>query len=170
MAKDDKADKAKDDKSKALELAMSQIEKAFGREAIMKLGEKSAKQKIEVIPTGSLSLDIALGVGGLPRGRIIEIFGPEASGKTTLSLHVLAQAQKSGVAWVDALSTSVRPVITYWFMALYCGAKISGFAAAVNGGAVWSVAFSYAWTPADMALWAGILNFWFLGRVFDRVR
>jgi len=104
MAKDDKADKAKDDKSKALELAMSQIEKAFGREAIMKLGEKSAKQKIEVIPTGSLSLDIALGVGGLPRGRIIEIFGPEASGKTTLSLHVLAQAQKSGgmAAFIDA--------------------------------------------------------------------
>jgi hypothetical protein len=93
-----------------------------------------------------------------------------AGSLSALAESIKAQATRSGVAWVDALSTSVRPIITYWFMALYCGAKISGFAAALNGGAVWSVAFSYAWTPADMALWAGILNFWFLGRVFDRVR
>lgn len=95
---------AKDEKGKALELAMSQIEKAYGHEAIMKLGEKSAKNKIEVISTGSLSLDMSLGVGGLPRGRVIEIFGPEASGKTTLTLHVVAQAQKAGgmAAFIDA--------------------------------------------------------------------
>lgn len=94
---------AKDDKSKALEMAMAQIEKAFGHEAIMKLGEKQGT-KVEVIPTGSLSLDLALGLGGLPRGRIIEIFGPEASGKTTIALHVVAQAQKAGgaAAFIDA--------------------------------------------------------------------
>jgi len=91
------------EKNKALELAMSQIEKAFGKEAICKLGDTTNK-KIEVIPTGALSLDLALGVGGLPRGRVIEIYGPEAGGKTTLSLHVAAQAQKSGgsVAFIDA--------------------------------------------------------------------
>ncbi len=95
---------AKDDKAKALEMALAQIEKVFGHEAIMKLGDKSAKTKIDVIPTGALSLDLALGVGGLPRGRVIEIFGPEASGKTTLSLHVIAQAQKRGgsAAFIDA--------------------------------------------------------------------
>lgn len=90
-------------KQKALDLALGQIEKAFGKEAICKLGESSF-QKVEAIPTGALSLDLALGVGGLPRGRIIEIYGPEAGGKTTLSLHVAAQAQKSGgvVAFIDA--------------------------------------------------------------------
>ncbi|MBI4056881.1 MAG: recombinase RecA [Elusimicrobia bacterium] len=95
---------AKDEKAKALELALAQIEKAFGREAIMKLGEKFAKTKVEVISTGALPLDLALGVGGLPRGRVVEIFGPEASGKTTISLQVVAQAQKSGgtAAFVDA--------------------------------------------------------------------
>ncbi len=94
----------KDEKAKALELALSQIEKAFGREAIMKLGEKSAKTKVEVIPTGALSLDLAVGVGGLPRGRVVEIYGPESSGKTTLSLQVVAQAQKMGgsAAFIDA--------------------------------------------------------------------
>lgn len=90
-------------KQKALDLALGQIEKAFGKEAICKLGESSF-QKVEAIPTGALSLDLALGVGGLPRGRIIEIYGPEAGGKTTLSLHVAAQAQKAGgvVAFIDA--------------------------------------------------------------------
>ena len=72
---------SKDEKKQALDAALSQIEKAFGKEAIMKLGEKSAKTAVSVIPTGALSLDLALGVGGLPRGRVIEIFGPEASGK-----------------------------------------------------------------------------------------
>ncbi|MDP2431999.1 MAG: hypothetical protein Q8O33_08210 [Pseudomonadota bacterium] len=83
---------------------------------------------------------------------------------------VRTQGEKTGVRWADALSSSVRPVITYWFMALYCAAKTAAFAAAINGGALWSVAVVHAWTEADQALWAGVLNFWFLGRVFDRVR
>ncbi|MDD5657737.1 MAG: recombinase RecA [Elusimicrobia bacterium] len=91
-------------KGKALELALAQIEKAYGREAIMKLGERAAKIKVDVIPTGVLSLDLALGVGGFPRGRIVEVYGPESSGKTTLALHVVAQAQKLGgsAAYIDA--------------------------------------------------------------------
>jgi hypothetical protein len=83
---------------------------------------------------------------------------------------VAAQAQRSGVGWADALSVSVRPVITYWFMTLYCAAKMASFAAAVTAGAGWGTAILHAWTEADQALWAGVLNFWFLGRVFDRVR
>ena len=83
---------------------------------------------------------------------------------------VAAQGQQSGVRWADALSSSVRPVITYWFMALYCAAKLAVFAAALTAGAGWGVAILHAWTDADQALWAGVLNFWFLGRVFDRVR
>ena len=92
------------DKFKALENAMRQIEKDFGKGAIMKLGEAAAKMNIEVIPTGSLPLDIALGVGGVPRGRVVEIFGPESSGKTTVALHIIAQAQKlDGIAaFIDA--------------------------------------------------------------------
>lgn len=91
------------DKKKALELAIGQIEKSFGKGAICRLGQ-SATQKIEFIPTGALSLDLALGIGGIPRGRVIEIYGPEAGGKTTLSLHIAAQAQKAGgtVAFIDA--------------------------------------------------------------------
>lgn len=91
------------DKEKALEAAISQIEKSFGKGAIMRLGE-TALEPVEVISTGCLPLDIALGIGGLPRGRIVEIYGPESSGKTTISLHVIAQAQKSGgtVAFIDA--------------------------------------------------------------------
>ncbi len=91
-------------KAKALELALTQIEKAYGKEAIMRLGDKAAKSKVDVLPTGALSLDLALGVGGLPRGRIIEIYGPESSGKTTLALHAVAQAQKAGgmAAYIDA--------------------------------------------------------------------
>lgn len=90
-------------KQKALDLALGQIEKAFGKEAICKLGGGGVKN-VEAIPTGALSLDLALGVGGLPRGRVIEIYGPEAGGKTTLSLHVAAQTQKMGgtVAFIDA--------------------------------------------------------------------
>ncbi len=93
-----------DQKFKALELALSQIEKAYGREAIMKLGEKSAKIEVDVIPTGSLSLDLAIGVGGVPRGRVVEIYGPESSGKTTLALHIVSNAQKAGglAAYIDA--------------------------------------------------------------------
>src|SRR5579859_622091 len=97
-------DKAEMDKQKALEAALGQIERAFGKGSIMKLGSKEAALDIEVVSTGSLGLDIALGIGGLPRGRIIEIYGPESSGKTTLALHVIAEAQKSGgtCAFVDA--------------------------------------------------------------------
>ncbi|TXH00945.1 MAG: hypothetical protein E6R09_07645 [Rhodocyclaceae bacterium] len=83
---------------------------------------------------------------------------------------VAAQGQRSGIGWADALSASVRPVITYWFMALYCAAKAATFAAGVSAGAGWGDAILHAWTDADQALWAGVLNFWFLGRVFDRVR
>ena len=91
------------EKKKALEIALSQIEKQFGRGAVMKLGEE-AHLNIETIPTGAIGLDIALGVGGVPRGRIVEIFGPEASGKTTVALHIIAEAQKMGgdAAFIDA--------------------------------------------------------------------
>jgi recombination protein RecA len=93
-----------EDKKKALEQAVLQIEKQFGKGTIMKLGETAATRNIDVIPTGCLTLDIALGVGGVPRGRIIEIFGPESSGKTTVSLHIIAEAQKAGgtAAFIDA--------------------------------------------------------------------
>ncbi len=92
------------DKSKALDAALSQIERAFGKGSIMRLGANEQVVEIETVPTGSLGLDIALGVGGLPRGRIIEIYGPESSGKTTLALHTVAEAQKKGgiCAFVDA--------------------------------------------------------------------
>ncbi len=91
------------EKKKALEMAMGQIEKQFGKGSVMKLGEFKAME-VEAIPTGALSLDIALGIGGVPRGRIIEVFGPESSGKTTLALHIVAEAQKMGgeAAFIDA--------------------------------------------------------------------
>ena len=92
------------DKTKALDAALSQIERAFGKGSIMRLGKNQKAVEIETISTGSLGLDIALGVGGLPRGRVVEIYGPESSGKTTLTLHVIAEAQKLGgvCAFVDA--------------------------------------------------------------------
>jgi len=92
------------DKEKAIEMAVSQIEKQFGKGAIMRLGDEGLMQDVPSISTGSLSLDIALGVGGIPRGRVIEIYGPESSGKTTLSLHIVAEAQKTGgvAAFIDA--------------------------------------------------------------------
>ena len=92
------------EKEKALEMALSQIEKQFGKGAIMKLGDAAAKISVSTISTGCLALDLALGVGGIPRGRIIEIYGPESSGKTTIALHVIAEAQKAGgaAAFIDA--------------------------------------------------------------------
>jgi recombination protein RecA len=95
---------AKEEKKKALQQAVQQIERQFGKGSIMKLGTETLGEKIPVISTGSLGLDVALGVGGVPRGRIVEIFGPEASGKTTLALHIMAEAQKKGgvAAFIDA--------------------------------------------------------------------
>jgi recombination protein RecA len=92
------------DKSKALEAALGQIERAFGKGSVMKLGQREGAVEIETVSTGSLGLDIGLGIGGLPRGRIVEIYGPESSGKTTLALHVVAEAQKTGgtCAFIDA--------------------------------------------------------------------
>ena len=92
------------DKQKALDSALMQIERQFGKGSIMKLGEASARISIEVIPSGAIALDIALGVGGVPRGRVVEIFGPESSGKTTVALHIIAEAQKTGgeAAFIDA--------------------------------------------------------------------
>ena len=98
------SDKKDDDRHKALESALSQIERQFGKGSIMKLGDENAIQEIEATSTGSLGLDIALGIGGLPKGRIVEIYGPESSGKTTLTLHCVAEEQKKGgvCAFVDA--------------------------------------------------------------------
>ena len=99
-----KTDGEVNNKTKAVELAIGQIEKQFGRGSIMKLGDDSMKVEAEIIPTGSIALDYALGIGGVPRGRVIELFGPESSGKTTLALSVVAQAHKSGgyAAYIDA--------------------------------------------------------------------
>ena len=94
----------KDDKLKALDAAITQIEKAYGKGSVMKLGDSKANMNIETVPTGSLSLDIALGLGGVPKGRIIEIYGPESSGKTTVALHMVAEVQKRGgiAGFIDA--------------------------------------------------------------------
>ncbi|MEE1242720.1 MAG: recombinase RecA, partial [Frisingicoccus sp.] len=98
----DNVDKA--DKMKALDAAIAHIEKQYGKGSIMKLGDNSAKMDVETIPTGSLSLDLALGLGGVPRGRIVEIYGPESSGKTTVTLHMVAEVQKLGgiAGFIDA--------------------------------------------------------------------
>ena len=95
---------AKEDKLKALDAALTQIEKAYGKGSVMKLGDSGANMNIETVPTGSLSLDLALGVGGVPKGRIIEIYGPESSGKTTVALHMIAEVQKRGgiAGFIDA--------------------------------------------------------------------
>lgn len=100
MAKEDK----KEDKLKALDAAIAKIEKDFGKGSIMKLGDSVANMNVESIPTGCLSLDLALGVGGVPRGRIVEVYGPESSGKTTVALHMVAEVQKNnGIAgFIDA--------------------------------------------------------------------
>ena len=94
----------KDDKMKALDAALTQIEKAYGKGSVMKLGESSTNMNIETVPSGSLSLDIALGLGGIPRGRVVEVYGPESSGKTTVALHMVAEVQKRGgiAGFIDA--------------------------------------------------------------------
>ena len=98
------------DKSKAIDAAISQIERQFGKGSIMRMGDED-RQKVACIPTGALALDLALGVGGVPRGRVVEIFGPESSGKTTLALHIIAEAQKVGglAAFIDAEHALDRP-------------------------------------------------------------
>lgn len=103
-AKNTKAEIKFEDKQKALDAALSQIEKQFGKGAVMKLGDDSAKMAVEVVPSGSLSMDLALGVGGVPKGRIVEVYGPESSGKTTVALHMVAEVQKRGgiAGYVDA--------------------------------------------------------------------
>src|SRR5512136_2292500 len=102
--KDDDTDQKLGSRHKAIDAALSQIEKQFGKGTIMKLGQKGAAVQVESIPTGSISFDLALGIGGFPRGRVVEIYGPEATGKTTLALHVIAEAQKRGgqAAFIDA--------------------------------------------------------------------
>ena len=92
MAVNKNQPKNSDDREKALEAALAQIQKQFGKGAVMKLGDDDAKLNIEAISTGSMSLDLATGIGGVPRGRIVEIYGPESSGKTTLTLHIIAEA------------------------------------------------------------------------------
>ncbi len=95
---------ANEDKMRALDAALANIEKQFGKGTVMKLGDQASSMNVEAIPTGSLSLDLALGIGGIPKGRIIEIYGPESSGKTTVALHVVAEVQKNGgiAGFIDA--------------------------------------------------------------------
>jgi recombination protein RecA len=100
-----------DNRKKALVAALGQIEKQFGKGSVMRLGDAVASYDIDTVSTGSLGLDIALGVGGLPKGRVVEIYGPESSGKTTLTLQVVAEVQRAGgtAAFVDANTRSIRP-------------------------------------------------------------
>src|SRR3954454_25079690 len=108
------------DRDKAIETAIAQIERQFGKGSIMKMNEGSDRMAVESIPTGAISLDLALGVGGIPRGRIIEIYGPESSGKTTLAQHVIAEAQKMGgvAAYID-VEHAVDPIY-----ASHCGVDL----------------------------------------------
>ena len=102
--KEDETGEKQTSRDRAIEAALSQIEKQFGKGAVMKLGQKDAAVKVPVIPTGSIAFDLSLGIGGFPRGRVVEVFGPEATGKTTLAVHVIAEAQKQGgqAAFIDA--------------------------------------------------------------------
>ena len=128
------------DKKKALDMAMHQIEKDFGKGSIMKLGEASAKMNIEVIPTGALSLDIALGVGGIPRGRVIEIYGPESSGKTTVALHMIAEAQKLGgyaaFKYISVIISIIADIISHKFGSALNEREISLYHNFIAPGAV----------------------------------
>ena len=98
----------RDDKKKALDAAIAKLEKDFGKGTVMKLGDPSAQVSVETIPTGSLSLDIALGLGGVPKGRIIEIYGPESSGKTTVALHMISEVQKRGGIAITGRKSSFK--------------------------------------------------------------
>ena len=102
--KDNSNKDSKEDKLKALDAAIFQIEKQYGKGSIMRLGDPTSNMNVATVPTGSLSLDLALGLGGLPKGRIVEIYGPESSGKTTVALHVVSEVQKAGgiAAFIDA--------------------------------------------------------------------
>ena len=104
MAKDDKKEEKIENKLQALDAAIAKIEKDYGKGSIMKLGESAKQMNVDAVPTGALSLDVALGIGGLPKGRVIEIYGPESSGKTTVALHVVAEVQKMGgiAGFIDA--------------------------------------------------------------------
>ena len=126
-ANDAAQDKANSERQKALDTALAQIERQFGKGSVMKMSERQ-NAVIEVIPTGSIALDIALGIGGLPRGRVVEIYGPESSGKTTLTLHAIANAQKAGgiCAFIDAASLALLlfSVATYFpFDRTSCGVQ-----------------------------------------------
>lgn len=113
----------REEKLKALDAALSQIEKQFGKGAVMKLGDPAAQMNVETIPTGSLSLDIALGLGGIPKGRIVEIYGPESSGKTTVTLHMIAEVQNEaglqGLSMQNMRLTLCMPKILVW-MSIIC--------------------------------------------------
>jgi recombination protein RecA len=114
-------ERATPERDRAIDLALSNIEKQFGRGAIMRLGEASAKMVVDAIPTGSIALDIALGIGGFPRGRVVELYGPESSGKTTLALHVIAEAQRQGgVAAIIDAEHALDPVMAQNM----CGVKV----------------------------------------------
>src|SRR3712207_6062691 len=104
----------------ALQGALSQIERQFGKGTVMRMGDEGAQVKVNAIPTGALSLDLALGIGGVPRGRIVEIFGPESSGKTTLVYHVIAEAQKLGGGWADRKSTRLNSSHANISYAVFC--------------------------------------------------
>ena len=101
----------KEDKLKALDAAIGQIEKQYGKGSIMKLGDSGVNMNVETIPTGSLSLDIALGLGGVPRGRVVEVYGPESSGKTTVALHMVAEVQQKRRNRPDLLMQSMRWIL-----------------------------------------------------------
>ena len=124
------------ERARALEMAVGQIEKQFGKGSIMRLGQKDAVATIASIPTGSISIDFALGVGGMPRGRVIEIYGPESSGKTTLALQVVAQAQARGgmAAFVDAGNAYIRTLRDYWVARTELDLLLSGRMASPGSG------------------------------------
>ena len=112
-----------EEKQKALEAALGNIEKQFGKGSVMKLGDSSSHMQVEAVPTGCLSLDIALGVGGVPKGRIVEIYGPESSGKTTVALHVVAEVQKrggiAGFIGAEHALDPVTPRISVWILIIF---------------------------------------------------